>query len=52
MSTEFDENISDSSHDCTDHKNGIDFLVRLDKWPKIAAKKCQMFAYVLNNESK
>ena len=26
---------------CTDHKNGIDFFMRLVKWPKIDVKKCQ-----------
>ena len=29
MSTEFDKNITDWSYDCTDHKNGIDFFMRL-----------------------
>ena len=38
---EFDKNISDWSHSCTDHKNGIDFFMRLVKWPKIDVKKCQ-----------
>ena len=41
ISTEFDKNISDWSYDCTGHKNGIDFLMRLVKWPKIDLKKCQ-----------
>ena len=41
MSMEFDKNISDWSHSCTDHKNGIDFFMRLVKWPKIDIKKCQ-----------
>ena len=41
MSTLFDKNVSDCSYDCTDHKNGIDFFVRLVKWPKIDVKKCQ-----------
>ena len=27
MSTEFDKNISDWSHDCNDHKNGNDFFM-------------------------
>ena len=39
MSTEFDKNISDCSHDPTDHKNGNDFFMSLIKWPKIAIKK-------------
>ena len=39
MSTEFDKNISDWSHYCTDHKNGNDFFMSLVKWPKIAVKK-------------
>ena len=26
---------------CTDHKNGIDFFMRLAKWPKIDIKECQ-----------
>ena len=43
MSTEFDKNISDRSHDGTDHKNGNDFFMSLLKWPKIAAKKSQIF---------
>ena len=43
MSTEFDKNISDWSHDCTDHENGIGFFMRLFKWPKIAVKKSQKF---------
>ena len=38
MSTEFDKNISDWKYDCTDHKNGFDFFMRLVKWPKIAIK--------------
>ena len=42
MSTEFDKNISDWSYDCTDHKNDIDFFMRLVKWPKIAVKKSQI----------
>ena len=41
MSTEFDKNISDWSYDCTDHKNDIDFFMRLVKWPKIDVKKCE-----------
>ena len=42
MSMEFDKkNISDRSYDSTDHKNGIDFFLRLVKWPKIDVKKCQ-----------
>ena len=41
MSTEFDENISDWGYDCTDHKNGFDFFMRLVKGQKIAVKKCQ-----------
>ena len=43
MSMEFDKNISDWNHDCTDHKNGIGFFMWLVKWPKIAAKKSQKF---------
>ena len=35
MSTEFDKNISDCSYDYTDHKNDINFFMRLVKWPKI-----------------
>ena len=42
-STEFDENISDWWHDCTDNKNDFDFFLRLVKWPKIAVKKSQIF---------
>ena len=38
MSTEFDKNISDWGYDSTDHKNGIDFFLRLVKWPKIDVK--------------
>ena len=41
MSMAFDKNISDSSYDCTDHKNGINFFMRLVKWPKTEVKKCQ-----------
>ena len=41
MSTEFDKNISDWGCDSTDHKNGIEFFLRLVKWPKIDVKKCQ-----------
>jgi hypothetical protein len=41
MSKEFNKNISDWSHSRTDHKNGIDFFIRLVKVPKIAVKKCQ-----------
>ena len=41
MSTEFDKNISDRSHDCTDQKNGIGFFMRLVKWPKITVKKAK-----------
>ena len=48
MSTEFDKNISDWSHDCTDHKNGIDFFMRLVKWPKIDIKKCQNLIFKVN----
>ena len=43
MSTEFDKNISDWRHDCTDYKNDLDFFLRLVKWPKIAVKKSQIF---------
>ena len=42
MSMEFDKNISDRRHDCTDYKNELDFL-RLVKWPKIAVKKATFF---------
>ena len=35
MSTEFDKNISDSSHDCTDYKNSNVFFMSLFKWPKM-----------------
>ena len=43
MSLEFDKNVLDWSHDCTDHKNGIGFFLRLVKWPKIAVKKSQKY---------
>ena len=43
MSTEFDKNILDWSHDGTDHKNGNDFFMSFAKWPKIAVKKSQIF---------
>ena len=36
MSLEFEKNVSNWSHD---HKNGMDFFMRLVKWPKIAVKK-------------
>ena len=39
MSMEFDKNISDWRHYCTDYKNDLDFFLRLAKWPKIAVKK-------------
>ena len=42
MSMELDKNISDSSHDCTNHKNGNDFFMSLVKWPKIAVKKAKI----------
>ena len=32
MSTESDKNISDWSYDCTGHKNGIDFFMRLESF--------------------
>ena len=48
MSMEFDKNISDWSHSCTDHKNGIDFFMRLVKWPKIVVKKCQSLIFNVN----
>ena len=48
MSTEFDKNISDWRYDCTDHKNGFDFFMRLVKWPKIAVKKCQNLIFKVN----
>ena len=41
MSTKFDKNISDLRYDCTDHKNGFYFFMRVVKWPKIAVKKGQ-----------
>ena len=47
-STEFDKNISDWRYDCTDHKNGFDFFMRLVKWPKIAVKKCQNLIFKVN----
>ena len=34
MSLEFDKNISDWSHDCTDHKTGIDF-----SWDLLSGQK-------------
>ena len=43
MSTEFNKNISDWRHYCTDYKNDLDFFLRLAKWPKIAVKKSQIF---------
>ena len=43
MKTEFDKNISDRRHDCTDYKNDLDFFLRLLKWPKIAVKKATFF---------
>ena len=43
ISTEFDKNILDWSHDGTDHKNGNDFFMSFAKWPKIAVKKSQIF---------
>ena len=48
MSTEFDKNISDLSYSCTDHKDGIDFFMRVVKWPKIAVKKCQNLIFKVN----
>ena len=48
MSTEFDKNISDGGHDCTDHKNGFDFFMRLVVRPKIAVKKCQILIFKVN----
>ena len=48
MSTEFDKNISDGNYDCTDHKNGFDFFMRLVKWPKIALKMCQNLTFKVN----
>ena len=47
-STEFDKNISDWRYDCTDHKNGFDFFMRIVKWPKIAVKKCQNLIFKVN----
>ena len=52
MSTEFDKNISDWSYDCTDHKNDIDFFMRLVKWPKIDVKKCQNLIFKVDFNSK
>ena len=43
MSMEFDKNISDWWHDCTDYKNDLDFFLRLVKWPKKAVKKRYIF---------
>ena len=51
ISTESDENISDCSHDCTDYKNGIDFFVRLVKWPKTDIKKYQDLIFKVNFQS-
>ena len=48
MSTESDKNISDWSHVCTDYKNGIDFFMRLAKWPKIAVKNYQNLIFKVN----
>ena len=48
MSTEFDKNISVWRYDCTDHKIGFDFFMRLVKWPKIAVKKCQNLIFKVN----
>ena len=48
MSTEFDKNISDWRYDCTDHKNGFEFFMRLVKWPKIAIKKSQNLIFKVN----
>ena len=39
MSMEFDKNISDWSYDCTDHKNDIDFFMRLVKMAKNRRQK-------------
>ena len=50
LPTKFDKNISDWSHDCTDHKNGIDFFMRLVKWPKIADKKKPNFLEMLGTK--
>ena len=44
MSTEFGKIISD-------HKNGIDFFMRLVKWPKIDFKKCQNLIFNVKNSS-
>ena len=52
MSTEFDKNISDRSHDCTDHKNGIDIFMGLVKWPKIDVKKCQNLIFKVDFQHK
>ena len=48
MSTEFNKNISDWNYDYTDHKNGIDFFMRIVKWPKIDVKKCQNLIFKVN----
>ena len=37
--TKFDKNISNSSLNCADPKNGINFYIILVEWPKIAVKK-------------
>ena len=49
ISTQFDKNISDWSHDCTDHNNDNDFFMRLDKWLKIDVKKCQNLIFIVEN---
>ena len=50
MSTEFDKNISDRSHDCTDHKNDNDVFMSLVKWPKIVVKKKPNFLEILGTK--
>ena len=52
MSPEFDKNISDWWHDCTDYKNDLDFFLRLGKWPKIAVKKKAKFFRTFSNKSR
>ena len=38
MSAEFDKNISVWRYDCTDHRNGFDFFMKLVKWSILNAK--------------
>ena len=46
MSMEFDKNI----FDCTDPKNGIEFFMRLVKWPKMIVKKKPIFIEILGTK--